>query len=119
MSSRWLVVCLVGLAGPVAWASGDQKGAPAKGVSSDQKTASPEPLVEQIVAFRRQHQDRERKFCGELRAARHDDKKVSQANQEYQEFVRTHAGKLIALIKAHGKEPAVFERFLVLLGEYR
>jgi hypothetical protein len=76
-------------------------------------------LAEQIAALKQQHQDREKQFYDELRSAARDNEKISKANEEYQEFAEKHAGKLKALIREHGKDPAVFDGFLVLIGELR
>lgn len=101
MLSAWLTFCLLGLP------AGAQQADPAP------------TLAEQIATIQREHEQRQRQFYDELRAAGRDDATVSRANDEWQTFVRGHADRLKALIRAHPDDPAAFEGILVLAGTAR
>jgi hypothetical protein len=89
----------------------------ASGPADDQKKAK--SVAEQIAAIKKDHQERENKFYKDLGAARNDGKKIQELNDEQQKFTEKQAQALKALIKAHARDPAVFDGFLVLMGELR
>jgi hypothetical protein len=102
MPSRYLALCLFGLIGTGAYWD-----------------EPPKPLAEQIAAIKKEYQDLEKKFYADLTTFRNDDKKVSDLNRDYHASQRKQSDKLKELIRAHGKEPDVFEGFLVLVGDMR
>jgi hypothetical protein len=118
MSSRWLALCLVGLLGPGAGV--DNPGQDGKRPAAEEKKVKPEASVaDQIAQIKKEHQERKKSFYENLRAAKDDQKKISDLNREYHEAVRKLADQLTALIKAHGKEPAAAAGLWVLVGELR
>jgi hypothetical protein len=90
----------------------------ATGPPQDQK-GSPKSVAEQIATIKKEHQEKENKFYDDLRAAGKDRKKIEELNDEEQKFTEKQAQALKALIKSHAKDPAVFDGFVVLLGELR
>jgi hypothetical protein len=112
MSTRWLSLCLAGLLGPATPAADE----PLK--PQPEKVPGPEQSVaDQIAALKRDYQEHERKFYADRRAARDDVKKVSEANDQHNEYARQAADKLKALIRKGGQEPAAFEGVLVLVAQ--
>jgi hypothetical protein len=104
----------MGLIGVSVWAAEGPKPAPP---GRDAKKADPATsLADQIAAIKQQHQERQKQFYDELRAAK-DDKANSRANEEYNKYTGKQADKLKALIREHGKDPATFDGILVLVGQ--
>jgi|SRR5665213_949656 len=106
MFSHSLTLCLAGLIAVGACAADE----PAKDAAKS--------LTDKIAAIKKEYQEREKKFYDDLRTFRADSKKISDLGYEYNKAANKQAEELIALIKAHGKEPAAFEGILVLAGEW-
>jgi hypothetical protein len=108
MSSAYLAACVLALLGPAA--DDAPKKDPAK---------PPPALADQIAAIAREHKEGEKKLLEDFRANRDDNAKIQKLNEEYQRSVQKQGDRLKALIKEHAQDPAVFEAFLVLVGELR
>ena len=79
-----------------------------------------EPLLaDQIAKMGSEFAALEKSFHNELVAAKHDDKKVSEANNVYQKKWQKAADQVIALVKGHPNDPAVIDGILLLTGEMR
>jgi hypothetical protein len=114
MSKRWLTLWLVGLLGPPAFAAGQDPPKPPPAAKAAEPLKS---FAEQIAAIKKEHQERQKAFYDELRAARNDAQRVRRANDEFHKFVREKAVTLRTLIKEHAADPAAFEGILVLVGQ--
>src|SRR5688500_4387760 len=77
------------------------------------------PLAEQVAAVKQAHAELEKWFYAELRAAKRDNQKVSDANKKHREGVRKHAAALQPLIEEIPTDPAAFDAALVLVGDVR
>ena len=79
-----------------------------------------EPLLaDQIAKMGSEFAALEKSFHNELVAAKHDNKKVSEANRVYQEKWQKAAHEVIALVKGHPNDPAALDGILLLTGEMR
>src|SRR6266851_230167 len=117
MSSRCLACCLVGLLG----ASGSTAAEPLPNApkTAQQKDEPADSLADQVAAIKKEYKEQEQKFYDDLRAAKNDEKKIRELNQQYLAVQFKPAYKLTALIKAHPQEKDAFEGILVLVGEMR
>lgn len=86
---------------------------------NDKKPEASQTLSEQIAAIKLEHENLDKKFYDDLRAASREMTKVSQLNNEHSAAVRQLADRLRALIRQHRDEPEVFEGILVLVGTIR
>ena len=93
--------------------------------SAGAETAQP-PLAERIAVIANFHRDRKKQFYDELQSLAHEHKqlseaeygkKVSEANQKYNEYLRSAADQLIALIKSNRTDPDVLEGLILLQGD--
>jgi AhpC/TSA family len=74
-------------------------------------------VADQIDQIKKEYHEREKSIYERLRAAKDDQKKIVELNQESHEAVVKLARQLTAVIKAHGKEPVAATGIWVLVGE--
>jgi thiol-disulfide isomerase/thioredoxin len=77
------------------------------------------PVSDQIAKMRSDFAALEKWFNDELVAAKHDDKKVSEANRVYQEKWPKAAAEVTAFVSRHPDDPAALDGLLLLTGEMR
>jgi hypothetical protein len=79
-----------------------------------------EPLLaDQIAKMGSEFAALEKSFHNELVAAKHNNKKVSEANRVYREKWQKAATEVIPLVKGLPNDPAVLDGILLLTGEMR
>ena len=75
------------------------------------------PLADQVAAVKQSHAELEEWFYAELRAAKRDNQKVSDANKKYRAGKLKHVAALQPLIDENPTDSAAFEAALVLVGD--
>jgi hypothetical protein len=92
--------------------------------SAGAETSQP-PLAERIAAIANIHRDRKKQFYDELQSLAHEHKqfseaeygkKINEANQKYNDYLRPAADQLIELIKSNRSDPNVLEGVILLQG---
>lgn len=79
-----------------------------------------EPSVsDQIAKIRSDFAALEKSFHAELVAAKHDNKKVREANRVYNKKWHEASDKVRAVVKGHPDDPGCLEGILLLTGEMR
>jgi hypothetical protein len=82
--------------------------------------AGPTPsLADQFAAIKKEHEQRERQFRDELRAADGDREKARRISKEQDAFTRRQADRIVALVRSHRDDPVAFDGVLVLVGTVR
>src|SRR5258708_16010037 len=97
--------CLITTA--VVWVSERQRvAAQEQSVPAAKSDSAPDTLAERITAIKKAYKERDSKFMEELRAAKRDMPKVSDANQRFQNDAMKLVKELIALLKDHVNDPS-------------
>jgi thiol-disulfide isomerase/thioredoxin len=78
--------------------------------------SAPAEMAERITAIKKTYKERESRFMEELRAAKRDMPKQSDANQRFRNDATKLVKELITLLKDHGNDPAAFDGILLLVG---
>lgn len=74
------------------------------------------PLAEQFADLKQAHEELNKKFMTELRAAARDQEKLSKANEANRVAAKKLVDDALALIRAHLDDPAVFDGVVLLVG---
>src|SRR5262249_21985096 len=99
---------------------------PAAQAQSAGENISPAKLADRIAVIANFHRDRKKQFYDELQSLAHEhkqlseteySKKVIEANQKYNEYLRPAADQLIDLIKSNRTDPDVLEGLILLQGD--
>jgi peroxiredoxin len=89
----------------------------ATGLAAPPDSDTKASVGDQITTIHEAYARRRAQFHEELREAAHQDQKVRDANNRFNEDVQQLADRLIDLLKKHGREPAAFDGFVNLVGQ--